>query len=194
VHRLARLVLTGVLLALVAGCGGDDGDVAAPGTEAEASVPFDQAFIDAMVRHHQEAIEMAEAAKERGLTQPDLQRVADDIIASQQREIDRMLDWREEWFGSRELGPVLPEVLGVPEGALGMEHGSADEVAGAADVDAAFAAMMIPHHDGAVAMAEAALERAEHEELRRLAAEIIDAQEREIEIMREHAEGVHHGG
>ena len=37
-----------------------------------------------------------------------------------------MLKWREQWFDSREL-PVLPEVLGVPESELGMEHGSADE-------------------------------------------------------------------
>jgi uncharacterized protein (DUF305 family) len=193
VNRPALLAL--LASALLAGCGGDDGDVAAPAADAEqATVPFDQAFVDAMVPHHQEAIEMAEAAMESGLTQPDLQRIAEDIIASQQREIDQMLAWREDWFGSRELGPVLPEVLGVPESELGMEHGSAGEIKAAADVDAAFAEMMIPHHEGAVAMAEAAVERAQHEEVRQLASAIIEAQEREIGIMREHAEGVHHGG
>ena len=170
-----------------------DGRVMTGATE-HAAVPFDQAFIDAMVRHHQEAIEMAEAANERGLTQPDLRRISDDIIGSQQREIDQMLDWREEWFGSRELGPVLPEALGVAEAELGMHHGSADEVASAEDVDSRFASMMIPHHEGAVAMAEAALERAQHEELKQLSRAIIEAQEREIEIMRRHAQEAHHGG
>ncbi len=188
-----------VLLAAVAfvavGCGGDDEGAEPRGQETTASgqVPFDQAFIDAMVPHHREAIEMAKAANSRGLTQPELEKIANDIIASQQREIDQMLDWREQWFGSRTLGSVLPEVLGIPESELGMEHGSADEVAGATDVDATFAEMMIGHHEGAIAMAEAAEERGQHEEVKDLAAAIIDAQEREIGIMEEHASGMEHG-
>src|SRR5918995_630483 len=190
-----------VLLAAVAfaivGCGGDGDEAGEPpgGRETVASgqVPFDQAFVDAMVPHHREAIEMAEAAQSRGLTQPDLQKIAVDIISSQQREIDQMLDWREQWFGSRELGPVLPEVLGVPESELGMEHGSADEVAGAVDVDAKFAEMMIPHHEGAIAMAEVAKERGQHDEIKELAEAIIAAQEREIGILEKHASAEHHG-
>jgi uncharacterized protein (DUF305 family) len=185
--KLALLLATIALVAV--GCGGGDDEPESVAGE----VPFDQAFIDAMVPHHQEAIAMAKAANGRGLTQPDLQKIANDIIASQQREIDQMLDWREQWFASRQLGPVLPEVLGVPESELGMEHGSADEVAGAVDVDQKFAEMMIPHHEGAIAMAEAAQESAEHEEVKELAAAIIDAQEREIGIMEEHASGEHHG-
>lgn len=156
-------------------------------------MPFDQAFIDAMVPHHREAIEMARTAQDRGLTQLDLEQIANDIISSQQREIDQMLDWREQWYGSRQPGPVLPEVLGVPVSELGMEHGSADEVAGAVDVDQKFAEMMIPHHEGAIAMAEAAKARAQHAEVMELADAIIEAQEREIEIMRKHASGEHHG-
>jgi uncharacterized protein (DUF305 family) len=192
-RKLAVLLVT--LAFIVVGCGGDDdgAEPAAGGPQAVASVPFDRAFIDAMVPHHREAIEMAEAAKARGLTQPDLNKIASDIIVSQQREIDQMLGWRRQWFGSRKLGPILPEVLGVPENQLGMEHGSADEVAGAVDVDATFAQMMIPHHDGAIVMAEAANKRAQHEEVKDLAAAIIEAQEDEIEIMEKHASGEHHG-
>jgi uncharacterized protein (DUF305 family) len=188
-----------VLLAAVAfvavGCGeGDEG--AEPGdrqTVASGQVPFDQAFIDAMVPHHREAIEMAKAAKARGLTQPDLEKIANDITSSQQREIDQMLEWREQWFGSRTLGPILPEVLGVPESELGMEHGSADMITGAEDVDATFAEMMIGHHEGAIAMAQQAEDRGQHEEVKELAAAISDAQEREIGIMEKHAAGMEHG-
>jgi uncharacterized protein (DUF305 family) len=188
-------VLLAVALVAVGCGGGDNGAEPAGGDETVAAgeVPFDQAFIDSMVPHHREAIEMAEAAKTRGLTQPDLEKIANDIISSQQREIDRMLGWREQWFGSRKLGSVLPEVLGVPESELGMEHGSADEVAGAVDVDAKLAEMMIQHHEGAIEMAEAAKERAQHEEVKDLAGAIIDAQEREIRIMQKHASGEHHG-
>jgi uncharacterized protein (DUF305 family) len=194
---MSKLAVLLVALALIAvGCGGDDESAEPAGgqeTTASGQVPFDQAFIDAMVPHHREAIEMAKAANSRGLTQPDLQKIANDIISSQQREIDQMLDWREQWFGSRQLGAVLPEVLGVPESELGMEHGSADEVAGAVDVDQKFAEMMIPHHEGAIAMAEAAKERGQHDEVKDLAGAIIDAQEREIGIMEKHASGEHHG-
>jgi uncharacterized protein (DUF305 family) len=188
----ALMLLVAALAAAACGGGDDDAPPAAGATQTSA-VPFDQAFIDAMIPHHREAIEMAEAAKDRGLTQPDLQTIADDIIASQQREIDQMLGWREQWFGSRILGPVLPEVLGVPESDLGMEHGSAGEVAAADDVDAKFAEMMIPHHEGAIAMAQAAKGRAQHEEVEALADAIIAAQQREIGIMKVHASGEHHG-
>lgn len=55
--------------------------------------------------------------------------------------------------------------------------------------DQAFIAAMIPHHEGAVEMAKLALENAEHPELKRLAAEIIEAQNREIEMMKGWQEG-----
>jgi uncharacterized protein (DUF305 family) len=194
---MSKLVVLLVAVVFVAaGCGGD-GDSAVPAvdqqTVASGQVPFDQAFIDAMVPHHREAIEMAKAANSRGLTEPDLEKIANDIIASQQGEIDQMLAWREQWSGSPQLGGIQPEVLGVPESELGMEHGSADEVTGAIDVDATFAEMMIAHHEGAIAMAEAAMERGQHKEVKDLAAAIVDAQEREIGIMEEHAAAMEHG-
>ncbi len=52
------------------------------------------------------------------------------------------------------------------------------------DIDRHFMEQMIPHHEDAVAMAELALTRAEHPELRRLAETIIRDQTREIDQMR----------
>jgi uncharacterized protein (DUF305 family) len=74
-----------------------------------------------------------------------------------------------------------------------MHHGSGDQIAAAVDVDATFAQMMIPHHEGAIAMAEIAKERAEHDEIKDLADAIIEAQEREIGILEKHASAAHHG-
>jgi len=54
---------------------------------------------------------------------------------------------------------------------------------GAARIETAFLAGMIPHHHGAVAMAEMALQKASHQELKDLAQNIIDDQNREIEQM-----------
>ena len=50
--------------------------------------------------------------------------------------------------------------------------------------DKAFLSQMIIHHEGAVVMAEAALRDAKHSELKSMAEDIISAQTREIEQMR----------
>jgi uncharacterized protein (DUF305 family) len=52
------------------------------------------------------------------------------------------------------------------------------------DVDADFAAMMIPHHQGAIDMARAELKYGKNPTLRRLAQNIITDQQREIAVMR----------
>lgn len=50
--------------------------------------------------------------------------------------------------------------------------------------DRRFIVMMIPHHQGAIAMARLAVERARHPEIRTLAEQIISSQTREISLMR----------
>jgi Domain of unknown function (DUF305) len=52
------------------------------------------------------------------------------------------------------------------------------------DVDRDFVAMMVPHHQGAIDMAEAELSYGHNEPLRRLAQEIIVTQQEEIVVMR----------
>jgi uncharacterized protein (DUF305 family) len=51
------------------------------------------------------------------------------------------------------------------------------------DVDADFAAVMIPHHQGAIDMAVAELRYGKNEQLRRIAQEIIVEQQQEIAAM-----------
>jgi len=52
------------------------------------------------------------------------------------------------------------------------------------DVDRDFVAMMTPHHQGAIEMAQAELRYGQNERLRRLAQEIIITQQQEIAAMR----------
>jgi uncharacterized protein (DUF305 family) len=52
------------------------------------------------------------------------------------------------------------------------------------DVDADFVAMMTPHHQGAIEMAQAELRYGRNEQLRRMAQEIIITQQQEIAVMR----------
>lgn len=182
------LLVVAVVLGISA-CGGDDDSAA----DVAAGAEFDRAFIDAMIPHHESALEMARSAKAAGLTEPELEQVADDILATQQAEIDRMKEWRAEWFGSSDVDPEGAAALGMSDEQMGMSH-DADDLLNSGDVDADFAQMMVDHHEGAIEMAELALDRAEHGELKEMAEAIIDAQQREIDVMEPHAgEMMDHG-
>ena len=183
---IANVALGAIVVLLLGACGGSDEESST--SETPTGAAFDQAFIDAMVPHHEGAIEMATAAKEAGLSQPDLVKVADDILATQQVEIDQMKRWREEWFGSSTIDPNGAEALGLSESQMGMEH-DADALMNSGDIDTDFAQMMITHHQGAIEMAKLASDNAEHDELQDLAEEIIGTQEHEVEAMRPHASG-----
>lgn len=50
--------------------------------------------------------------------------------------------------------------------------------------DKAFIEGMIPHHQGAIDMARAALQSAKHDEIKRMARDIISAQQSEIDMMK----------
>ena len=58
------------------------------------------------------------------------------------------------------------------------------DVRASGDVDRDFVEMMIPHHQGAIDMAEAELRYGRNEQLRRIAQEIIVDQQQEIAAMR----------
>ena len=61
---------------------------------------------------------------------------------------------------------------------------AAMEITPSGDVDRDFVAMMAPHHQGAIDMAQALLRYGHNEQLRRLAQEIIVTQQQEIAAMR----------
>jgi uncharacterized protein (DUF305 family) len=60
--------------------------------------PFDRAFVDMMIPHHQGAIRMARAELRRGQN-PQLQTIATAIITQQAKEIADMNSWRAAWYG-----------------------------------------------------------------------------------------------
>jgi uncharacterized protein (DUF305 family) len=57
------------------------------------------------------------------------------------------------------------------------------EMMGDTSMDAMFIDSMIPHHQMAIDMSQMALDQAEHEEMRQMAQQIIDAQQAEIDQM-----------
>jgi uncharacterized protein (DUF305 family) len=73
--------------------GGMDSDL----TKLAAASPFDKAFIDAMLLHHQSAIEMATEAQTKA-EHDEIKQLTKDIAAAQQREVDQMKTWRAQWY------------------------------------------------------------------------------------------------
>jgi uncharacterized protein (DUF305 family) len=70
--------------------------------------PFDKAFIEHMVPHHQMAVMMSTMAL-RNAEQPELRQLLQSIISDQQAEIQQMLTWYQQWYGgTASRAPVGP--------------------------------------------------------------------------------------
>jgi uncharacterized protein (DUF305 family) len=174
--RMPMLLLAALgAVVLLGGCGGDDessstGDVRANGTDA--------AFVEAMIPHHEQAVDAADLALSQA-EHRQLERLATEMVQIQSIELATL----------RTVRKVLQEA-GVEEGDLGVSaeetgtHHDLDALRNASNFDCAFIEMMVPHHEGAIRMARAELESGIHAELRRMSENIIDAQSYEIRQMR----------
>ncbi len=155
-----------------------------------ASSQLDAHFIEQMIPHHEDAITMAKLAQTRA-KKPEVKKLANNIIASQSKEIDQMTSWYASWFG-REL-PAGKEVMnrhGMMGNTSGMHMGmmgndsDLTRLENAPDFDRAFVEDMIPHHQMAVMMASMLKDGSNRPEMKKLADDIITAQTNEIDQMR----------
>ncbi|MEI2421831.1 DUF305 domain-containing protein, partial [Arthrospira platensis SPKY2] len=73
-------------------------DMGAMSVSDDESLPYDQRFLEAMISHHQGAIDMAQAALTNA-ENVELVTLAREIIEVQQVEIDQMRAWLSDWFG-----------------------------------------------------------------------------------------------
>ncbi|WP_042163012.1 DUF305 domain-containing protein [Streptomyces sp. NBRC 110035] len=183
IRSLARrtgLVATAATAALVlAACGGNDGSDTGSGAQTSASAGAedtagahndqDVSFTQEMIPHHQQALQMAEMAAARA-SSAEVEDLASRIEKAQDPEIETMSGWLESW------GEDVPGM---------MDTEDMDELmkASGKGFDTMFLTMMVEHHEGAVEMATTEKDEGRYGPAKKLAGDIITAQNAEIEEM-----------
>jgi uncharacterized protein (DUF305 family) len=194
VRRFLLPITAAAVLALAAGCGGDDmggmedhgsgsgaqSTAAASGSSATFN-DADVSFAQNMIVHHQQAVEMADLAATRA-AKADLKSLAAQIKAAQQPEIDKMTGWLTAWGK-----PVVPAAghggHSMP-GMMSAQDMDKLRAANGADFDRQFAQMMIDHHNGAIEMARDVQTTGANPDVKKLAADIEKTQQAEVLTLR----------
>ncbi len=154
-----------------------------------ADADYDLRFIDAMTPHHQGAVEMAKEAQQKS-KRPEIKKLAEEIIKAQNKEIAELKQWRTAWYPKAPSTPTAWHAQMNHTMAMSPEQSKAmrmdmDLGAGDAEFDLRFINAMIPHHEGAVTMAQDALSKSKRPEIKKLAQSIISSQQKEIEQMKQ---------
>ncbi len=122
--------------------------------------PDDVRFMQDMIPHHRQAMEMAELVADR-TNRPEINDVAGRITVSQRDEIEFMRQWLRS-RGERVPNPTAYDAMHTSHRMAGMATPrQLDELAQlqGTDFDRMFLQLMITHHEGAVTMVEELLEQ-----------------------------------
>ncbi|MFI7698126.1 DUF305 domain-containing protein [Nonomuraea sp. NPDC049480] len=156
-------------------------------SEAATAVPSatpnaaDVKYVQDMIIHHRQALDMALLAPNRAESAP-LKSLADRIKAAQGPEIQFMASWL------RDLDQKVPEHHAAHAGMPGMatpEQLEALKAAKGKDFDRQFLQLMINHHLGAIKMSEQVLTNGSHIRIEELAGDVSVTQAAEIRRMQE---------
>jgi uncharacterized protein (DUF305 family) len=150
----------------------------------------DQGYIDMMIPHHQSIIALAQAAQDR-LTYERLVAIAENIITTQEAEIDELRSYRVQFYGSPEpvpMDPTQPGSSAIMPDMEGMALLMDPEVLVATfcaseEPDLTFIDLTLLHHQLAIMASEAALTQATHEEIRAVAERVVRDQQHEIDAL-----------
>ncbi|MDA0632801.1 DUF305 domain-containing protein [Nonomuraea sp. MCN248] len=165
---------------------GEEARTLAP-DEAVSAVPqatanaADIAYVQDMIVHHQQALDMAILAPSRAESAK-LKSLASRIKDSQGPEIQWMRTWLQQ------QGQRLPDHHGAHEGMAGMATPEEMEQLKAASgqaFDQLFLKLMIKHHEGAIEMSTEVLKNGSHLRIEELANDVGVTQLSEIRRMRE---------
>lgn len=174
----------------------------------------EQHFIQMMIPHHQQAVDMANLALSKA-QRPEIKKLAEAIKTDQNREIEQMKAWYKQWYGTEVPASSGMGMMSMHSGtgmnqqgnqemsmnacmemmgmnmkpgtgmmSMNMMGADLDALKNAPDFDKAFIGQMIPHHKMAVMMAGMVLD-SDRPEVRNLAKNIIQTLSVEIEQMQQ---------
>lgn len=139
--------------------------------------PYDLQFIDTMIQHHQGAIQMAQMALEKAQN-PTIKKMAKNMVDAQEKEIAKMKKMRAKSYANKPEA-VNMDFPGMMDSMKGMDMEKLGKSSGQ-DFDLNFINMMIPHHQGAISMAQDALKNAGNKKIKEMAQNIIKKQNKEV--------------
>lgn len=182
-------ILTASLV--LAGCTAGSGASAPPQSTTSSSVTedfnsADVMFAQMMVPHHVQAVEMSDVILAKEGIDPRVVTLAEEIKAAQQPEIDALNGMIEAWG----MPPAATDGMdmghgGHMDGMMTEEDMAALDAATGTEASRLFLEQMIVHHEGAVEMAQLQIDSGVNPDAVTMAQAIIDAQNVEIETMRE---------
>ncbi len=131
-----------------------------------------------MIMHHQAAIDMSEVEIAKG-ADAQMKTMAQNIITAQKAEIDQLQKFvkSSKMPEEKKMNEEMHNELSQTMKAM-MDKMNNMQMTGNADKD--FAMMMVPHHEGAVKMAEDELSHGKQFELKKMAQKMIKDQNKEI--------------
>jgi len=136
----------------------------------------DVMFMNMMIVHHDQAIEMAEMAENRTNNSKILE-LSENISKAQRSENGQMREWMNNL--GYEPGNHHPMAGMASEAEMQRLEDSKNS-----EFDRMFAELMIEHHEGGIEMARSFREDGRHTELKEMQTKMIETQEREIKKMR----------
>jgi len=185
---LKRFLVFASLLALVVGCSSSAStnmsDHMNHGSSNSTMAGSDVMFMQMMIPHHQQAIELSDLALKISKN-PEILKLATQIKAAQGPEIEAMKSWLRESGNSEDPGHSMDGMSGMLSSDelknLGTLSGSS--------FDRAFLTGMIEHHEGAVHMVMM-IEDSQNSDYAAFGAKIKKVQSEEIELMKKLLESI----
>ena len=151
-------------------------------------------FARDMSVHHAQAVEMAELLRDRTQSE-EMRTLAADMALTQQGQIGQMEGWLTIWGLPNTGSEPAMSWMGEPTSKQMPGMATPEQInelsqASGEDADERFLQLMIPHHQAAIPMSEAILERTDRPEVKTLANAIISSQQAEIQMMQDKLESM----
>ena len=182
-------LITAFMAATLAITACDDDQAGTPMGQSSGSPAgdFNQAdvtFIQGMIPHHQQAIDMSDLVLVKEGIHPEVTALAEQIKVAQQPEIDTMNHWLSAWGRDKDAGSANGGGHHGGEGGIMTEEQMRQlDNADASNGQRLYLEGMIRHHQGAIQMAETELAEGKNIEAIDLAKQIAESQQQEIEKM-----------